>query len=102
MNYQQIGKVDLVIYYERFHAVLDSVGVCYLLTNWLDPKLINPNDILEAINIVTNYKFKNILNLGEKIHIVGKLFNMINTSFKKVDDFPPRRINGRRNQGRKI
>jgi len=88
------GKVDLVIYYERFHAVLDSVGVCYLVTNWLDPKLINPNDILEAINIVTNYKykFKNILNLGEKTHIVGKLFNMIHTNFKKEDDFPPMRM----------
>lgn len=88
------GKVDLVIYYERFHAVLDSVGVCYLVTNWVDPKLINPNDILEAINIVTNYKnkFKNILNLGEKIHIVGKLFNMIHTNFKKEDDFPPTRM----------
>jgi len=86
------GKVDLVIYYERFHAILDSVGVCYLLTNWQDPKLISPNDILEAINIVTNYKFKNILNLGEKIHIVGKLFNMIHTNFKKADDFPPMRM----------
>jgi len=86
------GKVDLVIYYERFHAVLDSVGVCYLVTNWLDPRLLGPKDILKAINIVTNSKFKNILDLGEKIHIVGKLFNMINTSFKKVDDFPSRRM----------
>lgn len=86
------GKVDLVIYYERFHAVLDSVGVCYFVTNWSDLKLINPNDILEALNIATNYKFKNILNLGEKIHIMGKLFNMIHTNFKKADDFPPTRM----------
>ena len=86
------GKVDLLIYYERYLAVLDSVGVCYFVTNWVEPNLINPDDILEAINIIFNYKFKNILDLGEKIHITGKLFNMIHTNFNKADDFPPKRM----------
>jgi len=86
------GKVDLLIYYERYLAVLDSVGVCYFVTNWLEPNLINPDDVLEAINIVLKYKFKNILDLGEKIHVSGKLFNMIHTNFNKADDFPPTRM----------
>jgi len=86
------GKVDLVIYYERYHAILDSLGVCYLVTNWTDPELLSPEDIQRGLNILYKNYFGDILELGEKIHTTGKMFNMIHTSFKKEDDFPPTRM----------
>jgi len=40
-------KAKLVIYYERLHAVLDSLGLCHFISNWSSPELLGPKEISE-------------------------------------------------------
>jgi len=88
------GKAKIVVYYERFHAVLDSLGICYLLSNWIDPELPGPDDYAELFSAATGVEISSdsLMEIGERIHTLGKIFNIIHAGFTRQDDYPPERL----------
>jgi aldehyde:ferredoxin oxidoreductase len=88
------GKAQLVVYYERLHAVLDSLGICYLTSNWMDPDLPGPDDYAELFSAATGMEMTadDLMKMGEQIHNLGKLLNIIHAGFRREDDYPPERL----------
>ena len=89
------GKARLVVYYERFHAILDSLGVCYLASNWTtDLDLPGPRDFAQLFSAATGLELSpdDLMAIGEEIHTIGKVFNTIHAGFTRHDDYPPRRM----------
>jgi len=88
------NKADLVVYYERFHAILDSIGVCYFMSNWIDPDLLSPEDIAGAVSSATGKHISGdaLMQIGERIVTLGRLFNQIHARFDRKHDYPPARL----------
>jgi aldehyde:ferredoxin oxidoreductase len=88
------GKARIVVYYERLHAVLDSLGLCYLTSNWMDPELPGPDDYGELFSAATGMEMSgdDLMRIGEQIHNLGKIFNIIHAGFRREDDYPPERL----------
>jgi aldehyde:ferredoxin oxidoreductase len=85
------GKAKLVVYYERFHAVLDSLGLCHFITNWSSPDLLGPEDVarLSSLALGEQITQKELMCRGEKILTLEKIYNLLHTEFGRQDDFPP-------------
>lgn len=85
------GKAKLVIYYERYHAVLDSLGLCYFISNWSSPELIGPKDIANLCTAAFGEEFseETLMEKGEQILTLEKIFNLLHTNFSRNDDYPP-------------
>ncbi|MBW2150218.1 MAG: aldehyde ferredoxin oxidoreductase family protein [Deltaproteobacteria bacterium] len=88
------GKAKIVLYYEQFHSVLDSLGICFLASNWADPSLPGPEDYTRLLHAALGSGDlpENIMEIGERIHTLGKVFNMIHAGFSRKDDYPPARL----------
>jgi aldehyde:ferredoxin oxidoreductase len=88
------GKAQLVIYYQRFHAVLEALGVCFFSSNWMGPHMLGPEDYTLLYNLATgqNLTAEDLMTMGEKIHNMSKVFNMRHAGFSRQDDFPPERL----------
>lgn len=87
-------KVPLVVYYERLHAVLDSLGICYLTSNWMDPGLPGPDDYAELFSAATGLEMnpEDLMRMGEQIHNLGRIFNIIHANLGRKDDYPHERL----------
>ncbi len=88
------GKAKLVAYYERFHAILDGLGMCYFTSNWMGPEFLAPKDYVRLYNLATGGHLTDteFMMMGERIHTLGKVFNARHTDFSRKDDFPPERL----------
>jgi len=88
------NKATLVVYYERFHAVLDSIGVCYFMSNWIDPDLLSPDEIAGVVSKAAGEKIDpdSLTETGERIVGLGRLFNQLHAGFGRRHDYPPPRL----------
>ena len=88
------GKAKLVAYYERFHAVLDALGICFFTSNWMGPELLSPADYTVLHNLATgqNLTEDDLMMIGERIHNLEKIFNIRHADFGRNDDYPPERL----------
>ncbi len=88
------GKAKLVIYYEKFKAVCDTLGLCYIASNWISPDLLGIEDYVSLLNpaLGSNLSSSDLLKIGDRIHNVGKAFNTLHAGFKREDDYPPWRF----------
>jgi aldehyde:ferredoxin oxidoreductase len=88
------GKPELVVYFERLHAILDSLGLCIFIGNWNGYDLLGPEDLSKLVTTATGWKTtgKDLMLIGERIHNIGKAFNTIHTSLGREDDYPPDRL----------
>jgi aldehyde:ferredoxin oxidoreductase len=88
------GKAGLVVYYERLHAVLDALGMCYFTSNWMGPDLLSPADYATLYRLATGREMseENLMIIGERIHNLGRLFNIRYADFGRKDDYPPERL----------
>lgn len=86
-------KGELVVWFERFKAVIDSIGVCYFITYWQN-NLLGPGDFLGLLSAAAgiSYTEEELLTVGERIINLEKAFNVLACGFGKEDDFPPRRM----------
>jgi len=87
-------KAKLVVYYEQLHAILDSLGLCYFMSNWMEPSLLGPQELAELTSAATGWECssESLMRIGERIHTIGKLFNMAVGGFGRKDDYPPERL----------
>lgn len=88
------GKPEIVVFYERLHAVLDSVGMCYSISAWTDPILPSFDDLASALIAAVGGRWTSrcLNRLGEQIHTLGKLYNLHVAGFTRGDDIPPPRL----------
>lgn len=88
------GKAHLVVYYQRFHAVLEALGICFFSSNWMGPHMLGPKDYTLLYNLATgkNMTEQDLMKMGEKIHNMSRVFNLRNTDFSREADFPPERL----------
>lgn len=82
------GKWDLVKIYQDLTALVDSTGVCLFVTFG-----VTLDDLLPALNAATgsNFTAEGLMETGERIWNLEKLFN-IKAGFKKEDDNLPERL----------
>ena len=91
-SYEAAPKI--VAYYERFHAVLDSLGICFFGSNWSGLEYLFPEDLAELVSHATGeiLDAPALMGVGEKIHQVEKAFNLLHANFSREDDRPPERF----------
>ena len=88
------GKANMVVYYEKLHAVLDSLGICFFISKWIDPNLPGPDEYSKLFSAATgiNVSSQELMNAGERIHNMGRVFNILSAGFSRKDDYPPERL----------
>jgi len=88
------NKAKIVVYYERLHAVLDSLGLCSFCSNWGGPDLLSPEDFAELYSAATGNEITSdqLMMMGERIHNIEKAFNVLHAGFSRQDDHPPQRF----------
>lgn len=88
------NKAKLTVYYERLQAVVDSLGVCLLCSNWGGPDQLDPDDLARLYSAATGRDINGgeLMMIGERIHNIEKAFNVLHAGFSRKDDFPPKRF----------
>jgi aldehyde:ferredoxin oxidoreductase len=88
------NKTNLVVYYERLQAILDSLGVCLFASNYNGPDLLGPDDLAELYSAASGREIDvdELMIIGERIHNIEKAFNVLHVSFSRRDDYPPQRL----------
>ncbi len=88
------GKPNVVYYYEMLKSVVDSIGVCYFTSQWVDIRLQGAKDYAEFLSAATGIEIsgEQLMLLGRKVHNIEKGFNTLHADFDLEKDFPPRRF----------
>jgi aldehyde:ferredoxin oxidoreductase len=88
------GKGQLVAFYEGFHTVLNSLGICFHATIWQHPDLLNWDDLSELVTTATgwNTEVDELMQIGERIHTIERLTNVNQAGITMSDDYPPSRF----------
>jgi aldehyde:ferredoxin oxidoreductase len=84
----------LVAWFEDFKSVVDSLGLCYFATWWIDGSLLGPTELALLYGAATgeNVTPQELLRRGARIHNVEKAFNVLHAGFARKDDIPPARL----------
>jgi len=87
------GKAKLVAYFENFKAVVDCLNICYFVTQWASPYLINPQDLAALFSAATGWPMtaEELMQIGERIHNMERAFNA-REGMRRVNDLPPARF----------
>lgn len=93
-QYSYRDKAKLVVYYERLQAIVDSLGICLLCSNWGGPDQLDPEDLAELYSVAVGREVtgEDLMFIGERIHNVEKAFNVLHAGFGREDDYPPSRF----------
>ena len=88
------GKAELVAYFERFHSVLNSLGVCFFVTVWEGPDLLDEEDLAGLVRAGTGWDVEasELMETGERIHTLERLSNAVYAGFDRKNDYPPERF----------
>ena len=88
------GKAAMVVWYERYKALIDMMGLCYLPSMWMDESLFVPDDIARFFTLVTGLELspEELLMTGEKIQTSETVFNLLHAGFGRRDCLPPARL----------
>ena len=88
------GKAEIVVYYQRFHAALEALGICFFSSNWLGAELLGPEDFVVLYNLANGTDIDTVafFEAGERTHNLHKLFNLKHTNFGREDDIPQDRM----------
>ncbi len=88
------GKARVVSYFEKLKAVTDSLGICYFTTQWYDPDLLAFEDMAKLIATATGRCIdpSELMELGDRIHNVGKAYNTLHARLARRDDSPAARF----------
>ena len=83
-----------MVWHEKYKAVVDIMGICSLMTAWLDKTLFLPEEIAELFNGITglDYSADDLFEVGETIHNTERVFNLMHAGFDRNDDMPPRKF----------
>lgn len=87
-------KAKLVVWQEKYKAIIDIMGICALPTMWMDFNLFQPEDISDFYYLATgeSVSVKELFEIGEKVQYFEKTFNILHASFTREDDLPPKKL----------
>jgi len=87
------GKAKLVVWFEKFKAVIDSLGMCYFTSYWQN-NLLGPDDYANLFSTIMGEPMsKNkLFFIGEQILNIEKAYNTLSAGFTRKDDMPPDRL----------
>ena len=100
-NIQNIGnpteygnKAELVVWQEKYKAIVDIMGICACTSMWTDVNLFQPEDISDFYYLVTGeiLSIKELFKIGEKVQNLEKVFNVLHAAFTREDDLPPKKL----------
>lgn len=88
------GKGAVTAWFENFKAVVDSMGICYYGTMWIDMNLLGLEEMATLFQKATGQKTSadELFKIGEQIYNIEKAFNTLHAGFTREDDLPPRRF----------
>ena len=88
------GKATIVKYFECVHSLLDSFGVCSFVGNWSSTEGITPKELAKFYSLLTGIQLSEseLMQAGERIHNVEKMFNVYHAGFTRKHDYPPERL----------
>ena len=88
------GKAEMVAYFERFHAMINSLGVCFFVTVWEGQDLLDEEDFSGLVRAATGWDLEasELMETGERIHTLERLFNALHAGFDRKDDYPHERF----------
>lgn len=89
------GKGKLVVWYERFKALVDMMGFCYFVTWWGgDKQLIGPQDLVCLYEAATGLKVSldDLYYYAERQLNLEKALNTLHRGFSRDDDQPHQRF----------
>lgn len=86
-------KPELVIFFERLSAIVNSLNLCYFTSKWTSPFLLGFKDYAELVSAATGWNFneKKLLKIADRISNIEKAFN-IREGWKRTDDNLPARF----------
>ena len=86
------GKSQMVCWQERLYAVTDSIGICKFQTVFCAVHAPKWNEFAELIRLATGMKFTEtqLMEIGERIYTVERMFNN-REGFSRKDDTLPER-----------
>lgn len=88
------GKAKLVTYYEKVHAICDSLGICFFSSIWTSVDLLNPEDLASLYSAATGWATtaEDMMRMGSRVHHLEKTYNIIHANFSRSHDYPPQRL----------
>jgi aldehyde:ferredoxin oxidoreductase len=88
------GKAHLVAYHECVHAILNSLGLCFFVSAVASPELPGVADYARLISAAADWDIdpEELMEAGERIHTVERLFNLLHAGFDRKDDYPVERF----------
>jgi len=87
-------KAELVVWQEKYKAVIDMMGICALTSMWMDFNLYQLQEIAEFYRLVTGKEdsVDELLNVGLRVQNLERVFNLIHAGFGRKDDMPPQKL----------
>lgn len=87
------NRAGLVAYQENFKAVIDSLGVCLMVTQSQNSGLITCDDLSKLLSAATGWDVGagELMEIGERIHNVEKAYNA-RVGMRRRHDRPPWRF----------
>ncbi len=88
------NKAELVVWQEKYKAVIDSMGICSLPSMWQDIELFQPDNIAEIYYALSGrYVSGNeLMQTGLKIQNIERAFNLLHAGFDRKNDYPPPKL----------
>ncbi|MFZ5634395.1 MAG: aldehyde ferredoxin oxidoreductase family protein [Bacillota bacterium] len=85
------NKAKLVTWQEFYKGVIDIMGICSLITMWMDTSLFTLEDIADFYRLITGEESspEELFTTGKKIHNIERAFNLLHAGFDRKDDMPP-------------
>ena len=88
------GKGKLVAWFEKYKAIIDSIGICYFDAGWYEVALSDIKHFTRMYQAFTGEAItdEEIWNIAEKILNLERAFNTVHVGFTRKDDYLPKRI----------
>ncbi len=87
-------NAPVVVWFEWYKAVVDSLGLCSSTGYVQAPDLLGPDDYACLFSLATGRETsgQQLLSIGRRIQNLAKAFNTLHAGFGRADDYPPRRL----------
>ncbi|MFC2003478.1 aldehyde ferredoxin oxidoreductase family protein [Chloroflexota bacterium] len=88
------NKERVVFWYQKLKSVVDSLGLCYLLSAWNHLDTLEPEDYASLFVPATGVEISadDLMHIGQGISNIEKAFNTLHAGFTRDDDLPPIRF----------
>jgi len=88
------GKGKLVAWYEKYKAIIDSIGICYFNAGWYEVALADIKHFTRMYKAFTGKTVtdEELWTIAERIINMERAFNTVHAGFTRKDDYLPSRV----------